>query len=378
MHITLHLTNRCNMRCGYCYAPAAARNLDMTEEICERAVVLGSKSSGNTGIIFFGGEPLLMKDLIVHTVRFCREHERRVPASFHFKATTNGLLLDAQFLSFAAREHVRIALSFDGVQASHDLHRRSATAQGTFALVEPKIGPLLQAQPYASVFMTVAPEAVDGYAESVSFLFDKGFRYIIASLNYGGRWTDDHMKRLRTQYRRLSSWYERKTLAEEKFYFSPFEKKFATYIHGEKALCSQCHLGVRQISVGPDGAIYPCVQFVQDGICNTAYAIGDVWSGIDSARQRELYELSQAEDEQCSDCAIRSRCEHRCACLNWQATGSIERVSPALCESERVLTPIVDRLGERLFRKRSPMFMQKHYNSTYPLMSYLEDHLISV
>jgi uncharacterized protein len=44
-----------------------------------------------------------------------------------------------------------------------------------------------------------------------------------------------------------------------------------------------------------------------------------------------------------------------------------------VCETEKMLTPIVDTLGERLYKKKAPLFIQKHYNSVYPILSLLED-----
>jgi uncharacterized protein len=48
-------------------------------------------------------------------------------------------------------------------------------------------------------------------------------------------------------------------------------------------------------------------------------------------------------------------------------------VPDLLCAHERLLLPIVDRAAGRLFRERSPMFVQKHYNQAYPLASLLDD-----
>ena len=44
-----------------------------------------------------------------------------------------------------------------------------------------------------------------------------------------------------------------------------------------------------------------------------------------------------------------------------------------LCETERILIPIVDELGERLWTMKAPLFIQKHYNAAYPFISGLED-----
>jgi len=156
---------------------------------------------------------------------------------------------------------------------------------------------------------------------------------------------------------------------EEKFYLSPFEVKISSHINQLTYCHERCELGKKQISVAPDGRLYPCVQFVGD----ESFAIGTVEGGIDETRREALYSRNEEEKQTCADCAIRSRCNHYCGCLNRQATGSIDRVSPALCAHERLLLPIADRLAERLYKKRNAMFIQKQYNEFYPILSLVED-----
>ncbi len=44
-----------------------------------------------------------------------------------------------------------------------------------------------------------------------------------------------------------------------------------------------------------------------------------------------------------------------------------------VCAHERIVMPIADRLAEKLFKKKNAMFIQKHYNDVYPLISLIED-----
>ena len=116
MHLTLHLTTSCNMKCSYCYSPP--RPCDgMSREVAFETLELGARlNSGSCGIVFFGGEPLLHKDLIAATVGRAREMEAQKRGSFHFKLTTNGVLLDEEFLDFSIRNDILVAMSFDGVR----------------------------------------------------------------------------------------------------------------------------------------------------------------------------------------------------------------------------------------------------------------------
>lgn len=372
MHLTLHLTGACNFRCRYCYAEGHDGG-NMSLETAKTAIDLALKDrkapGQSVGVIFFGGEPLLRRELIGQIMRHTRDLTAGTGQHFHHKITTNGSLLDEEFLTDEETRNIFIALSLDGVQPAHDAHRINSSGEGTFALLEKKATLLLQHKPYAPVMAVVNPDTVRYYAESVRFLFERGFRYLIFSLNYAAPWTERDMDRLAAQYEKLAKWYETETLKESKFYFSPFEVKIGSHVRPGSCARERCELGQKQISVAPDGGIYPCVQFVGDA----AYCIGDVRSGIDEARRQELFERSNREEETCTGCAIRDRCNHFCGCLNRQTTGDIHRVSPVLCAHERIVIPIADRLGERLFKKRSALFVQKHYNDYFPLLSLAED-----
>lgn len=265
-----------------------------------------------------------------------------------------------------------VALSHDGVQAAHDTHRRHPDGRGSFDAVDGAARALLARRPYAPVLLVVTPDTVAHYDASVAHLIERGFRYVIASPDYGATWTAGGLRVLKAQYEALARRYEAWMEAERKVWFSPFEVKLASHIHGAHYARERCELGRRQLSVGPDGRLYPCVQFVQDGRDET-FVMGDVFAGVDAERQARVHALADREHAPCVGCALAPRCNHTCGCLNWQATGSVETVSPVLCEHERLLLPIVDALGERLWARRSAFFVQKQHNAMFPLLSLIED-----
>jgi uncharacterized protein len=286
---------------------------------------------------------------------------------FYFKVTTNGLLLDKDFIKLSLKENIFIALSHDGIKEAQDSYRIDNNGEGTFLKLSEKIDLLLSNRPYAPVLMVTNPDTAGFFADSVIYLYERGFRYIICSLNYAAHWSEKDMSVLEKQYKKLADFYLEKTVAEEKFYLSPFEVKISSHINGDSYCHERCELGKRQISVGPDGSLYPCVQFVGDN----NYCLGNVEAGINRVTQDEL---NEEEKESCKDCAIRKRCNHYCGCMNKQSTGSIDKVSPVLCTHERLLIPIADRLAEKLFKKRNGMFIQKHYNDMFPVLSMIEDN----
>lgn len=346
----------------------------MTQEVAYASIdYIASHYPINTGIIFFGGEPLLKKELIKDTIAYCKHKEKNSKAYFHYKVTTNGTLLDHAFLDFAKESELQVSLSIDGNRAAHDTFRKFPDGSSSFDLIEKKAALLLSYQPYAKALMTVTPESLPYYCDSVEYLLEQGFRYVVVSLNYAGSWEEHHLKMLKEQYRRIAHLYEKYILKEKKFYFSPFEMKLASHIRQANLECYQCHLGKKQLSISHTGEIYPCVQFVKDGLSNTSYRIGNIQTGIDESLRESMYASSQEPDPNCLNCDYHARCNNKCSCMNWQLTGQLNRISPLVCETERILIPLVDKMGERLYKKGAAMFIQKHYNAVYPIISMLED-----
>ena len=65
---------------------------------------------------------------------------------------------------------------------------------------------LLKHKPYSPVMLVVNPDTVRHYADSVRYLYGRGFRYLICSLNYAAPWADADMRELKLQYKALGDW----------------------------------------------------------------------------------------------------------------------------------------------------------------------------
>lgn len=343
----------------------------MPFEVAAAAVDNAAKEGAKVGLSFFGGEPLLNKKLIRDTVEYAKKAAQRKNCSFHFKITTNGTALDEEFLEFCTQNMIMSAISIDGTSFAHNAHRILPDGKGSFEEAEKAAKLLLKYQPYACAMMVVNPDTVHLYADGVQHLFDTGFKYFICSLNYerGAGWTDAHIEELERQFGLLSAMYEKWTIAEEKFYFSPFEVKMRSHIVGDGYCEERCQLGLRQLSVDTDGRLYPCVQFVGE----EEYCVGDVFYGIDEEKRNALYKRAEQTKGACESCDIQKRCNHHCGCLNKQATGDINGISPVLCAHERLALAAADETAARLFKNGSSIFLQKQYNEMYPLISLIED-----
>ena len=118
MHYTLHITNSCNLACRYCYVHKQQPKR-MTIDTARAAIDRAARNSGDVGISFFGGEPLLQKQLIRDAVAYGRTVEAGAGCHFHFKITTNGLLLDeARATALTEAGLDTLVVSVDGAQGA--------------------------------------------------------------------------------------------------------------------------------------------------------------------------------------------------------------------------------------------------------------------
>ena len=351
MNLTLHLTENCNMNCAYC--TREKKPVRMTEAVLDAACDLAFSQGKTAGLCFFGGEPLLEKELIFRALRRCRNHSRKTGIPVSYKITTNGTLLDDAFLGVAMQEHIGVGLSFEG--KAQDTCRRFADGSTSFSQVDAAAERLLKVLPDSYAMMTIAPQAVQQFAESVRYLRERGFYRITATIAYGKKvqWTDEALTLLEAQLRQIAAFYEAEFLAGRPFFFSAFDAKIRDCIRGFNP-SERCHLGFRQMPVAPDGKIYACTQFIGD----EDYCFGDVFHGLDRAKQARIAQRA-ATPETCRECALRTRCTNSCGCLNRLETGNEDTVSPLQCSYERMLIAIADETAERLFAADETAFRKR-------------------
>jgi len=337
----------------------------MSRETALAAIDLALEHGGSAvGIGLYGGEPLLRRDLIAELIPYAHAH--KLPGQkLYFKITTNGILLDADFIAYAKKADILISLSLDGTRAAHDRNRVDAAGRGSYDGAVAHVPALLTANPYTACMMTLAPNNLAGYADSIRHIYNLGFQNLIVSPDYSALWTETDLAELERQYDTLVDWYCAETRKERKFFFSPIDSKINSRINSRTFCKERCKLGHEQICVDTDGRLYPCTQFTG----NPAYCIGDLEHGINESRRMEVYNQSRGAHPLCKKCALKDRCLQSCRCINMASSGDPVVPSPLLCAHERILIAAADRAAEALFAERNGMFIQKHYNEHYPLVS---------
>ena len=365
MDYVLHITDECNFRCKYCYENKCNKKLSF-ENIKSLINIIAQNKEKNPTLTFYGGEPLLEKEIIYKTVEYVREIEKKEDVKFNFKINTNGYLIDDDFLEFAERNDFYFCYSIDGNKEAHDANRVTAGGIGTFDIVKENAKKVLDAKVKIVAMMVVNRNNIEYLGESVRYLFSLGFENVLFALDYSDKWIDSDLEIIKREYLKLSELYYEKTMNEDSFYMFPFENKIDAYISEKKRCLMECNLGYKSVNISTDGKVYPCMQLVD----NSNYVIGDCVNGIDVEKRANLKKVE--EYEVCKECLIKDRCKHTCACVNKLSTGDVTQLSPFVCETERIIIEIADEVANRLYKAESSMFLHKKYNKMYPLIDMLE------
>ena len=135
LHLILLPTEACNFRCVYCYEEFKYKRMEpWVVEGVKRWIASRADRLGSLTLSWFGGEPLLARDIILDLMGHAQELARIHPAlHVESNATTNGYLLGLAVLEeLTARGVTGYQVSFDGPKRWHDRKRVLAGGRGTF------------------------------------------------------------------------------------------------------------------------------------------------------------------------------------------------------------------------------------------------------
>jgi uncharacterized protein len=144
--LLVKVATRCNIDCSYCYWFRDASVYDkpklMSDDVAHRLLQrieehVTRHSLVDLPIILHGGEPLLWG--VENFYRFagaCEAISSRTGCEIPIAVTTNGVLIDNEWLDCFEAHNISVAISLDGPAHIHDIHRRTFQGNGTHAAVE--------------------------------------------------------------------------------------------------------------------------------------------------------------------------------------------------------------------------------------------------
>ncbi|HUJ10662.1 MAG TPA: radical SAM protein [Verrucomicrobiae bacterium] len=177
--VTLFLTNRCNLRCTYCYARAGEFDgCTMPTDVWQAAIdfVVGNACEVRrpVGVGFHGGgEPTLAWDALTSAVEYAREAVAREKVNgLTFGLATNGVMSNDR-AEYVARTFRTVTLSLDGDADLQNRQRPRLCGGGSFDAVMAFVEVLRRHGTAFVIRCTVTENNVSRLAELVDFYVDR-------------------------------------------------------------------------------------------------------------------------------------------------------------------------------------------------------------
>jgi len=179
VHVTLFLTDACNLRCVYCYArggdnprpsviplSAAEAGIDFVAENARR------NGAGSFSVGFHGaGEPTVAWKRYTELVGYANRKAEGLGLRASCATCTNGVMPE-EHARWIATHTATATVSADGLPALHDLQRPKASGRGSFSDLERTLRIFDEEGFFYAIRATITEHNVHTMAEMVEFFDD--------------------------------------------------------------------------------------------------------------------------------------------------------------------------------------------------------------
>ena len=321
MEISLWITNRCNMKCKYCYVDSKKGETIFKQQNIEDLIIFitnNLKSGEDIFVSFFGGEPLLAFDTIEKVVlKMNVEFSNKI----QYGITTNGLMLDNKRIKFFVDNKFAVSLSWDGCEVAHDYNRVDGFGNGTYQRVREKYLNLKESGLVpVRVRATFNSETYVYLKQSVRDLLDvdREVSAIFVPDYFDNNWNEQKLNELFGIITEI-----RKECMVNNI----------TIIGEEKKKIRICNGGIGSYHIYVDGRIYPC-SFTVD---QEFFCIGDLKQGLIQQKIDEFAKEYNCSLETCDGCDYEKYClSYKCRYLNYVLTGCFNSASGIVCAMENI------------------------------------------
>jgi radical SAM protein with 4Fe4S-binding SPASM domain len=319
----LVVTEKCNLRCSYCYMKNNPLSMgqvifDQHYEMLPRLM----KRYGKTDFVttFFGGEPLLNWNLMVHAIETIRMN----PHNKGFVLPTNGLLLTPEKFKFLKENNVNISLSFDGLWNKSERldieHKSRFNEYMILADDRENWLPLMRGcKTMISPGTLISKFSMaDNYKWFVNAM---GSHYPDFTLVRDNIWNGKTLHLFRTQIKELAD--QTILFIEDELETMPgiFSLYMLDTIIGEKYGKREfaCFAGCGGAGFMPNGWVYPCARFGSNLDSPVANSINkDIYIRLDGINPKTF--------TKCLNCELRQYCNTGCTYEQVKNGGPVDDV----------------------------------------------------
>lgn len=304
--IWLYLTSDCNLGCPYCYQgldkPEIKLNRFVVKKLVEKIKELQNPyDEKSLTVTFYGGEPLLNKEVLDETLDIFNDEFREMPRNYYM--ITNGTKLNniSEVKRWREKGLNGLQITLDGTKEEHDSRRirLEGKNKGTFDEILNNIQLAKDLIP-VDIRINYDEGNVDQISTVIDILKDKKLNVDNISINFAAIFDSD-----RSDYADEQSL----TSAKDEIGYLDSLMRYANDKGFNVAMGFEGPCTIRNFSglvVYPNGDLYSCPGM--SGIPD--YKWGNVFTKIDYKRQKEIvYEGIYPE---CKTCPVLPVCAGGC------------------------------------------------------------------
>lgn len=320
-HVTLTLTEACNLDCIYCYEDYKSKNVmsfDNAKSIIKQEL-LAEDGFTDVAIEFFGGEPFLEFDTIKKIYSYVWDN--RWVKNRLCSATTNGTLVCGEIKEWLEKHRKRFwcCLSLDGTKEMHDENRCNSFDDIDFEFFK-------KMWPEQGIKMTISNHTLSSLSKGVQYAHYLGFD-VSCNLAYGTDWNDNETySLLENQLYDLIDFYLNNPDIKPCSMLSMAIEQVA--IDKEKTR-KWCGAGTQMHTYDVYGKLYPCQFFMP-------LSVGK--EKAEQARKIVFNEEIPIEklDNKCQSCRAKNICS-TCYGSNYMQYGNIYKKNDVECKLTKLM-----------------------------------------
>lgn len=349
----LSLTNRCQLRCLYCYIPKKQQDMDVATAEHSVQAIFRSAATHNYKRIklkYAGGEPTLNFEAIVAAQEQAEMLSRETGILSENWLLTNGIHITDSQIEFLLAHNIYPTISLDGLGLFHEKQRPSSfTEQHSFRLTKRTIERFMDAGCSPHVSITLTKLNLEGLPELVEYLLKHELHF---NFNFYRPPSD-------TTSTDPLNFTSTELLTSLEKTFTVIEKNLPQY-NLLASLADRANLQIlheRTCGVGQNYMVIDC----QGNISKCQMEMHRSYATISDHDPLTLLRSSSGgvqnphiDDKDCQKCLWRYRCTGGCPRLAFQYTGQYTAKSP-FCDIYQNIFPKILRLeGLRLLKYENP------------------------
>lgn len=345
--LTMTVSNACNMRCLYCYTDYGSYNMKiglMTIETVDKAFdLLLSKFNQISNIMFFGGEPFLNPDTILH---ICEKLEnlqinKKLENIPKYIVSTNGTIKSKKVENIISKHNFEVSISLDGPPEINDKLRFFHNGESAFKKISENINWFKSIVPPEKIMIEAVYtnkhikmgiskiELHDFFSNTFGINRIRISPVIISEDNpLAIKWPKENRERSEDLNKILDSEIISYIYALLRFSHDRYIRK------------KSCDAGTKIFAISSDGSIWPCHFFV--GIDD--FLMGNVNQSdpFKSIKFQEVQNKISTNNEygskSCKKCWLRTVCTKGCPATKYRISGDIEKMPLGFCDNSKFLT----------------------------------------